>query len=90
MEVDRIIKMSEKFTTYVSYLDELYYIRTLDKITYISRDVRNPPSHFLYKSTSNRIDGYSHITTKTERHLRSFLPAAIRFLNDKNCNILGL
>ena len=46
---------------------------------------------FLNKSKSNPIDGYSQIMTKkTERHLGSFLPSAIQFLNDKNYNFSSL
>ena len=86
IKVDRIIKISEKFTTHVPHLDELYNKKTLDKIISISRDVKHPLYRFLYKSKSNRIDGYSHIMTKTERHSKSSLPSAIRFLNDKNYN----
>ena len=63
MKVDRIIKISEKFTTYVPHLDELYLKETLDKTISISKDVKHPPK---------RIDGYSHIMTKSERRLRSF------------------
>ena len=47
---------------------------------------RHPLYRFLNKFKSNRIDAYSYIITKTERHLRSFLPSAIRILNDKNYN----
>ena len=86
IKVRRTIKISEKFTTLVPHLDELYNKKTLDKITSISKDVKHPLYHFLNKSKANRIDGYSHIMTKTERHSRSFLPCAIRFLNDKNHN----
>ena len=32
MKLDRIIKISEKFTTNVPHLDELYHKKTLDKI----------------------------------------------------------
>ena len=60
--------------------------KTLDKIISISKDVKHPLHRFLNKSKSNRIDGYSHIMTKTEPHLKSFLPSAIRFLNDTNYN----
>ena len=31
MKVDRLIKISEKITTHVSHLDELYNKNTLDK-----------------------------------------------------------
>ena len=86
IKVDRIIKISEEFTTHVPHLDELHNKKTLDKIISISKDVKHPLYRFLNKSKFNRIDGYSHIMTKTERHSRSFLPCAIRFLNDKNYN----
>ena len=33
MKVDRIIKISEKFTIHVSYLHELFCIKTLDSNT---------------------------------------------------------
>ena len=84
MKVDRIIKISEKCTTHVPHLDELNNKKALDKIISISKDVKHPLYRFLNKSKSNRINGYSHITTETERHSRSFLSSAIRFLNDKN------
>ena len=90
MKVDRIIKVSEKFTTHVPLLDELYNKKTLGKIISISKDVKHPLYRFLNKSKSNRIDGYNHIMTKTERHLRSFLPSAIWFLNDKIYNFSSL
>ena len=61
-------------------IDEIHVIS-------ISKDVKHPPYRFLNKSKSNRIDGYSHIRAKTERHLTSFLPSVIRFLKDKNCNV---
>ena len=86
IKVDRIIKISEKFTTHVPHLDELHNKKTLDKIISISKDVKQPLYRFLNKSKSNRIDGYSHIMTKTERHSRSFLLCTIRFFNDKNYN----
>ena len=63
IKVHRIIKISEKFTTYVPHLDELYNKKTLDKIISISKDVKRPLYRFLNKSKSNRIDGYSHIMT---------------------------
>ena len=86
-KVDRITKILEKFTTHVPHLDELYNKKkTLDKIISISKDVKHPLYRFLNKSKCNPVDGYSHIVTKTERHSRSFLPCAIRFLNDKNYN----
>ena len=72
IKVDRIIKISEKFTTHVPHLDELYIKKTLDKIISISKDVKHPLYRFLNKSKSNRINGYSHLMTKTERHSRSF------------------
>ena len=90
MKVDRIIKISEKFTTHVPHLDELYNKKTLNKIICIPKDVRHPLYRFLNKSKNNPIDAYSHIMTTTERHFRSFLPSAIRFLNDKNNNFSGL
>ena len=86
IKVDRKIKISEKFTTHVPHVEELYKKKTLGKIISISKDVKHPLHRFLNKPKSNRIDGYSHIMTKTERHLRSFLPSGIRFLNDKNYN----
>ena len=60
IKVDRIIKISEKFTTYVLHLDEMHNKKTLDKIISISKDVKHPLYRFLNKSKSNRIDGYSH------------------------------
>ena len=48
MKVDRKIKISEKFTTYVPHLDELYNKKTLCKI--ISKDVKHPLCRFLNKS----------------------------------------
>ena len=38
IKVDRIIKISGKFTTHVSHLDELYNKKTLDKIISISKN----------------------------------------------------
>ena len=61
IKVDRIIKISEKFTTHVPHLDELYNKNTLDKIISISKDVRHPLYRCLNKSKYNRIDGYSHL-----------------------------
>ena len=90
MKVDRMIKISEKFTTHVPYLGELHNNKTLDKIISISKEVKHPLYRFLNKSKSNRIDGYSHIMTKTERHLRSFLSSAIRFLSDQNYRFSSL
>ena len=62
MKVDRIIKISEKFTIHAPYFDEVYNKKILNKIipTGISKDVRHPQYRFLNKSKSNRIDGYSH------------------------------
>ena len=69
MKVDRISKILEKFTTHVPHLDELYNKNTSDEIISISKDVKHPLYRFFFnKSKSNRIDGYSHIMTKTERH----------------------
>ena len=90
MKVATMIKISEKFNTHVLNLDELYNKKILDKIMSISKDVKHPLYRFLNKSKCNRIDGYSYIMTKTERHLRSFLSSAIRFLNDKNYNFSSL
>ena len=87
MKVDRIIKKSGKFTTHVLHLNELCHKKTIVKIISISKDVNHPLYRFLNKCKSNRIDGYSHIMIKTERYLRSFLPSAMRFLNDKNYNV---
>ena len=72
MKVDKIIKISAKFITHVPHLDKLYNKKTLDKIISISKDVKHPLYRFLNKDKPNRIDGYCHIKTKTERHLRSF------------------
>ena len=88
IKVDWIIKISEKFTIHVPHGEEQYNKKTLDKIVSISKDVKHPLYCFLNKSKSNRIDGYSHIMTKTERHSKSFLPCAIRFLKNKNKNSL--
>ena len=60
MKVDRIIKISEKFTTHVSRLDELYNKKTLYKIIPISKDVKHPLYRFLNKSKSYRNGGCSH------------------------------
>ena len=69
MKGDRIIKISEKFTTHVPHLDELYNKKTLDQIISISKDVKHLLYRFLNKSKSNRIDGYTHnYYDKTERH----------------------
>ena len=73
MKVDRIIKISEKFTTHVPHLDELYKKKTLDKILSISKDVKHPLYRFLNKSKSNRIDGHRHIITKNRATLKIFL-----------------
>ena len=40
IKVDIIIKISEKFTTHVPHLDELYNKKALDKIISISKDVK--------------------------------------------------
>ena len=72
IKVERIIKISEKFTTHVPHLDELYNKKTLDKTISISKDVKHPLYRFLNKFKSNRIDGYSHIMTKIDGHSRSF------------------
>ena len=66
MKVDRIIKISEKFTTHVPHLDELCCKKTLDKLISISRDVKHPLPHFLNKSMFDNLDGYRHIITTTE------------------------
>ena len=47
LKVGRRIKISEKFTIYVHYLDELYNKKTLDKIISISRDVKHPLYRFF-------------------------------------------
>ena len=72
MKVDRIIKISEKFTTHVPHLDELYNKKTLNKIIYISKDVRHPLYRFLNKSKNNPIDAHSHIMTKQSDTLDLF------------------
>ena len=72
MKVDRIIKISEKFTTYAHHLDKLYYKKTLDKIIPISKDVKHSLSCFLNNSKFNRIGGYSHIMTKNRATLKIF------------------
>ena len=41
MKEDRIIKISEKFTTHVPHLGELYNKKTLDKIISIPKDVKH-------------------------------------------------
>ena len=87
MKVDKKIKISGKFTNHVLHLNELCHKKTIVKIISISKDVNHPLYRFLNKCKSNRIDGYSHIMIKTERYLRSFLPSAMRFLNDKNYNV---
>ena len=75
MKVGRIIKILEKFTLPLIWTN--CTIETLDKIISISKDAKPPLSRFLSKSKSNRVDGYSHIMTKTERYSRSVLPSAI-------------
>ena len=77
MKVDRIIKISEKFTIHVSYLHELFCIKTLDKIISISKDVKHPLYRFLINLSLTVLMGT--VMTKTERHLGSFL--AIRPTN---------
>ena len=47
IKVDRIIKISEKFTTHVPHLDELYNKKTLDKIISISKAVKHPLYRYL-------------------------------------------
>ena len=42
MKVDRIILISEKFTTYVPHLDKLHDKKTLDKIISTSKDIKHP------------------------------------------------
>ena len=64
MKVERTIKISEQLTTHVPHLNKLYHKKALDKIISTSKDVKH--------TKSNRIDRYSHIMRKTERHLRSF------------------
>ena len=66
MKVDRILKISEKFTTHVPHLDELNNEKTVYKIISISKYVRHPLYRFLNKSNSNRSDGYSHIYDKKQ------------------------
>ena len=44
MKLDRIIKISEKFTTHVPHLNELCNKKTFDKKISISKDVK----HLLY------------------------------------------
>ena len=70
-ESRKYIKISDKFTTHAAQMDELYHKNAVGKIISISKDVKDPQSRFLNKSKSNRIDGYSHSMTKTERYLRS-------------------
>ena len=72
IKVDRIIKISKrKFTTHTPHLDKVFYKKkTLDKITSISKFVKHQLSRFLNQSKSSRYVGYSHVITKTKRHLR--------------------
>ena len=98
IKVDRIIKISEKFTTHAPHLDELYNKNTVDKIISISKDVRHPLYRFLINLSLTVLMGTviyydqkkKKNPTKTERHFRSFLPYTIRFLNDKNYNFSSL
>ena len=46
MKVDRIVKISEKFTNCAPHLDELYNKKTLNKIISLSKDVKHPLSLF--------------------------------------------
>ena len=56
MKVDRIVKISEKFTTCAPHLDELYNKKTLNKIIPLSKDVKHPLSLFFFnKSKSKRV-----------------------------------
>ena len=87
IKLDRVIKTAGKFTSHVLHLDELHYFNTLKKISSITKDVKHPLSAYIDKSKSRRFDGYNHIMTKTERHLNSFLPTAIRFLNDRDYKV---
>ena len=47
MKVDGIIKTSEKFTSHAAHLDELYCTKILDKIIFISKDVKTFHRLFL-------------------------------------------
>ena len=77
--IDRIIKIASKHTTEVHYTDDILTENTLKRIHNIANDPTHPLAHQIHKSTrSNR---YISIKTKTERHLRSFLPTGIRLLN---------
>ena len=46
MKVDRIIKISKKFTTHAPHRDELYHKKTLDKIMSISKDYKTSAVSF--------------------------------------------
>ena len=81
MKVDRIIKISGKFTIHVPHLNEMNNKKSLDKIISVSKYVKHQLCRLLNNSKSYRIDGYRHIMTKTEPHSRFFLPSAI---NNKN------
>ena len=50
IKLDSIIKISEKFATHVPHVDELYNIKTLNKIIglSISKDVRHPLYRFFF------------------------------------------
>ena len=64
MKIGRKIKITEKFTTHVPHLNELYHKKIVDKPISISKYVKHPQYGFLNKSESNRIDGYCQIMTK--------------------------
>ena len=57
MKVGRKIKITEKFTTHVPHLNELYHKKIVDKPIFISKYVKHPQYGFLNKSESTVLMG---------------------------------
>ena len=79
--IDRLINKASKCTHAVSNVSDLFSIFCLSKFKNILKDDKHP----LFKRIlfSCRTGRPLSLRTKTERHLNSFLPFAVRHYNDK-------
>ena len=79
IRINRLIKIASKCTNAVAAVETLHANCSLMQLNKVLKDKNHP----LYRriSLSNRSNRILSQTTRTERHLRSFLPYSIRLYN---------
>ena len=79
VKIERLIKIASRYTNDIRTLEETITLMTKTKIINIVDDHTHPLNRLVIKSS--RSDRYLSIRTKTNRHLKSFLPTGVRMLN---------